>query len=376
MKTSITILLRTLSPLHITAPEDCRVTTDGQRVYGQRGFPCSLTQKLTIPLRPEDAKDEKSAQTVPLIPANTIRGRLRRMSAQAILAQIEANGETLSLPAWQGLQSGAIYGHPDSSRPSVDQMRADYESVYLGTWGGSSRLVPSVVSVGAALPVIDATLDAGLVPGASLNDAVGGRLTQTFFFRRVDDTIVVADPRRGGQIHKFDESYTDWVKLFGPQAKEALGETDGAVDDAPEEKPSKVQGVMSFSAREVVSPNVTFMSEIQCGGEPHHLGMVVEALRRWAEDPYIGGCRRLGMGRLELQIQIGGAPVFVTSGNRVMVDEEHEVAAAHAEAIQKIEQIAAGDVEAMFKPEEKSAKALLKKLKGDEADAFERLYAS
>lgn len=372
MRTSITLRLRTLSPLHVTAPEDCRVTLDGKRVYGQQGFPCSLTQKLSIPLRAEDAKDEKRAQTVPLIPANTLRGRLRRMSAKSILAQIEANGEKLSLPAWQGLQSGAIYGHPDSSLPSVEQMRADYESVYLGTWGGSTRLVPSVVSVPAAMPVTDETISAGLVPEEAMEDAVGGRLTQTFFFRRVDDTIVVADPRRGGQIHKFDEAYTDWVKLFGPQAKEALGE-DGAEAAEPA---GKVQGVMSFSAREVVSPNVTFVTELHCGGESRHLGMVIEALRQWAEDPYIGGCRRLGMGRLEMQAEIGGAPLFVVSGDRVLVDENHEAAAAHAEAMELIESIAAGDVEAMFKPEEKSAKALLKKLKGDDADAFERLYAS
>jgi len=108
MRTAITLRLRTLSPLHITAPEDCRVTLDGKRVYGQQGFPCSLTQKLSIPLRAEDSKDERRSQSVPLIPANTIRGRLRRMSAKSILDQIEAKGEKLSLPAWQGLQSGAI----------------------------------------------------------------------------------------------------------------------------------------------------------------------------------------------------------------------------------------------------------------------------
>ena len=214
MNTKITLHLRTLSLLHITAPGKFKVDINGRRIYGkQQGFPCSLTQKLSIPLRTDEARDDDWNRTVPLIPANTIRGRLRRMSAQAILSHLEANGEKLTLPAWQGLQSGAIYGHPDSSVPSVEQMRADYESVYLGAWGGSSRMVPSVVYVGGALPVIDETINAGLVPGHAMEDAVKGRLTQIFFFRRVDDTIMLADPRRGGQIQNFDQAYTDWVKL-------------------------------------------------------------------------------------------------------------------------------------------------------------------
>lgn len=384
MTTKLDIIIRTLGPLHITSPEDARVDINGRRRYGKDGFPCSLMQAQRIPLKAEQTEEGRHIN-VPVIQSNTLRGKLRRMSAEAITEHLRANGEALSLAAWNGLRCGAIFGHPDGDLPSMTEMREDYESVYLGAWGGSPRLTESNISIGNAYPITDKMIEIGMIAEEFGEDCVTPPLTQVVFTRRVDDVIEAINPQVGKDIVQFEQSYTDWIQVFGPAAKAAILQASEEDEEQNPEKgakgkkkeEAKIQGVKSFTAREVVLPNTSFYAFAECRGEQKHVGMLVESLRRWAENGWIGGGKRIGMGSVHVDVKYRGVSIFEVFDGKVSLSEDDALAdirEAHQEAMGEIAKLTAGDIEKLFRAREKTKKSASKHLKGPALEAFRRIY--
>ena len=86
----ITAILQATSPLHIASPENARVdVAKGRIIRGAGNTPgtaaCTATQTHNILLTKSQVEEGQfSSRNIPIIPSNSIRGRIRRTAAHVI----------------------------------------------------------------------------------------------------------------------------------------------------------------------------------------------------------------------------------------------------------------------------------------------------
>ncbi len=123
----VTAILQTISPLHIASPESARVKVEkGIILRGAGNVPgtaaCTATQTHNILLTKGQIEDgQHPSRSVPIIPSNSIRGRIRRAAAFVIKEHLLKRNEKLTLDAYHTLMSGSPNGYPDSVLPSVTE---------------------------------------------------------------------------------------------------------------------------------------------------------------------------------------------------------------------------------------------------------------
>lgn len=370
MKTSFTItaVLTTMSPLHITEPGDARVDLTGRDVKGGAGFPCPRTTKMWLSHQPaltsialegeEGGAVAGGSSPVPCIPANSLRGQLRRQAARAIMDAIVARGEQLSINAYNVLQCGAATGAPDGTGPTVAEAVEADAHPYFGLFGGGPRLIRSNLRVDTALAVTPISLPYLRPEFAS---AVNPRqLLSVGWRRRNDDAMMLVDVEAQARIiASYQATLNDYQdgaaasKAAKAKAKED-GEQAQAVDAAP-------RGLSAFNALEYVVPGTHFAVRLDLEGTDEQAGLLLTALLGFVQTNRLGGEGRRGFGRFCLQ-----SVVITENGeqhptvSRVSEDTKGWEGRA-AELVQAWEQakkgLSAGDLERIARPGDKPAPA-------------------
>jgi hypothetical protein len=259
-RTLITGSLTTLSPLHIAGFDEAQPQLAGgfwQAGETGRGAKVTAVQRLPIVrAQPDDtlapdalvsavadetdaALVDGSAETpaaripwteqtrvdIPVIHATTLRGALRRAAADVVKDALIARGETLSLPAYQALQSGAPNA-TGNAREGVD-VALTYEAgahPFVGIFGGGAHLFRSHLVVTTAVPPLDhPVVQAMLPPGTGLvplrTKQGDGReypmaprdLVKRQWFVRRDDALALDDPRATALLEDFDGDVTRYA---------------------------------------------------------------------------------------------------------------------------------------------------------------------
>ena len=269
---TITAVLTTLSPMHITQPGSHRVDLNGKTVSEKEGFPCPQTTKMWLSSRPilsdlvEGGGSEVTAgqRPVPCIPANSIRGQLRRQAARSIMNGLVAKGEKLSIVAYNVLQCGAATGSPDSSPSTVEEAVLADGHPYFGLFGGGPRLIRSNLRVDTAMAITETSLP---YLRAGFEGAVNsGQLTSVGWMRRNDDALQLAD--------------LDLQRKVITEAHQALNDHQDAALAA--KKPGDADGggdsdkVLSrFNALEYVRPGVHFALRLDLDGTEAQAGLQI-----------------------------------------------------------------------------------------------------
>lgn len=345
MKYTITGVLTTTSPLHIASPAPARATMDGRvHDYFEKGSstPCirvrrqpfstgafpleRLTQEeeeaeASIAARGAEKAQRPAWEDVPVIPANSLRGRLRRFAARAYYDALLEKGEMLSLRSYNVMQCGAATGNPDGSDSTFDDLLAGREHPYFGLFGGGARMRKSGLRVDEAYAVTELTADFVPYVPATYVTQRGWLMTSVLFKRRNDDILSLADPayqtRILGENHRqVIGGYMDEVFDSKERKKAKAKATEAAGGDAEQAGSDKERGVQSFHAIEVVNPGSHFALRFEIDGHAGHLGLLLVALQGLFRDQRLGGCGQLGFGRFNvpvLTIQREGAvpqPVF------------------------------------------------------------------
>lgn len=388
MKTSFTItaVLTTMSPLHITEPGDTRVDLNGKDVKGDAGFPCPRTTKMWLSNQPllsgiavdsDDGSAPSSTNSpVPCIPANSIRGQLRRQAAKTIMEALVSRGEALSINAYNVLQCGAATGTPDGNGPTVAEAVEADAHPYFGLFGGGPRLIRSNLRVDTALAVTPTSLPylrpefAGAMNGRSLL-SVGWR-------RRNDDALMLTDVDAQGKILA---SFTETINQYqdaamASKASKAKAKEEGEEDHAPDAI-AAARGLSAFNAIEYVVPGTHFAVRLDLEGNEAQAGLLLAALLGVVQANRLGGDGRRGFGRFCLQsvvITENGEPhpalSRITEDTLAWEGRAGELVQAWEAAKQSI---TAGQLERFAKPGEKPApakkKAKAKDAAGPEAGA-------
>ncbi|MFG1187907.1 type IV CRISPR-associated protein Csf2 [Xanthobacter aminoxidans] len=318
-------VLTTLSPLHITEPGTNYVNFEGfESSYLAKGknlFPAMVTRRQYIGknafpvgglVESGAAEPERTAgfTRIPVIPANSIRGRLRRCAAREYYDALLEKGQSLSVKAYNVMQCGAATGNPDGSSAPFDDILAGEAHAYFGLFGGGTRIRRSNLRVDEAWAVTPATH--GFVPYVPVEYVAGAghSLTRYSFKRRNDDLLSLADSayqtRILGEDHRhLIGEYQDSALRKKEATARKKGKAAGAdaqapseeVSEAEGEKEEKLRGLQSFTAVESVNPGVHFSLRFEVNGGPRHAGLLLVALQRWVREQRIGGLGQIGFGR-------------------------------------------------------------------------------
>lgn len=298
MKFVIEGILRTTSPMHITAPGERKCKLPNDNKPNAPLFPMQAVQRMRLPaVLDEVAAENEEEQTtryrvpeVPIIPANSIRGRLRRFCAFEVFDVLKANKEKLTLDTYNTLLCGAATGSLDSNPPTLSEISEANDHPFIGLWGGGPRMLHSKLRVDTAYPICEDTrqIVPSMIDSGFAAAGTGRDLVQTFFRRRNDDILSFANP-------KYAEAT---VEDFLNAIDEYQNERAKPKSDNPEDESTR--GVRSFTAYEVVSPNVPFRLAFDIHGDYAQLGLFLNGLRRLIHDQSMGGMGRLGYGRFEV----------------------------------------------------------------------------
>jgi len=378
----INAILKTLSPLHIASPGDLRADpATGRVVSDKTKTPMIGIQRMPVVnprFAPEiaaaptsldlmddgpsmvDGIDDSMTQTpaetetaeraqdpvirVPVIAANNIAGHLRRHAASLVIDALRARGETVSLPVYSCLQSGAWTGRPGAEDMTYGEYIKASQHPYLGLFGGGPRMMRKGFRTRDALPALPwlrESLKTDVVDGASsVADIPAWSLTKIAFFRRNDDLSDLVG------IQQAQSVVSNFEQVFEAYEQSILA-------DKAETQKARTS-TFTFSAIEFVIPGVSFDFgfDLRDGLTDAQVGLFLLALDRFTERDTLGGAVRNGFGRVALDVvELDGTPVF--SGgrlNRAIPDVETFIA-AWEEAAAKM---TVAELDYLFRPGEKS----------------------
>lgn len=363
------------SPLQVVLPSGAArlSSTTGRVVYSDEPGTFPLTQTSKLPLHVAGER-----VLVPVVPANTLRGGLRRAAADLILESFRARGLRITMSTWQGLRAGAVHGHPDGADPSIEEAMAAANDPYLGLFGGSARMVPSRVRIDTGWPVVSQLVEAGIIPPGADGSVLthlpekgwASQLLGYQWCRRGDDALMVGNATRLNDVLSDPVAVVDaWRQLFGSSAEK--GDTG-------------IIGLRALTAIEFIVPGVSvaFNAELS-GATPEQGGLFLLALRAYCRAQKIGAATRHGFGRFTPVLTVSGVdgaqslpcPLFGTETGEVEFSSLAsaalaDVLAAGERAVQVVEP---ATLEALFAPSENAFNALRRRAKGSEDD-FDKVF--
>lgn len=306
MKTTIELALTLTTPMNISSGETGWYidTKTGYKYRLQNNqskdrFPMTRTTRLPLPTITEDEEGKVRNTEIPIIPANTLRGIMRRRVADLVF---ERTGTPLSLDAYHSLTCGNRSGRSKEEKASAKEKAVEAVNTsvrdfadklthpVVGLLGGTAAMVPSSMVTSIGFPILDTTIEHNLVPSwlAGYAKPIHKPLWDCFFSRK-DDALRVAD-NAPMHIANFQESMDAYLeKLKRTDSKDA--------DD------NKKIGLATFSATESVLPTVAFSSRWEINDNTigaEGVGLFFLALERFANHQKLGGHVAKGYGRYRL----------------------------------------------------------------------------
>jgi CRISPR type IV-associated protein Csf2 len=373
-------VLRLTSPMHCATPDSSSDTADNKNV--------TKTHKTVV-------VTANGSQRIPYFPSNDLRGRLRRKAATLVLDYITANGR-VKLELYAGLMAGAIDASPESAITVEEALRAR-DNVYMGLFGGGTRLLRSRYCTNDLIPVLRDTIDAGIVP-ASFGEAwvpqgqiaagvtgnlTGYHLVETRTSFRIDDVSRVMN---ASEMEKFIDDAL--VSVAEKQAETLGGRAERKADKDAAKLAKSVGDKVGEIATKKDLGNMFAVESIARGTPMYclidlandvsdiHVGLMLLSLQSLVREQALGGWIRAGMGRYDADLTLtrNGQtyPVFAPGQNgadATLTDDVFRAFCAPAqEAMQKL---TAQEMMEFFTPrtldkEEAKAKKAASKAKADE----------
>lgn len=300
------------SPLHITdASQDRRIQS------GDKTMPVTSTQTLTVVTRDMDTGETRTRR-VPVIPSNSIRGRLRRAGADVMMEALKTQGEKLTLPAYHTACAGTADGRPDKgSSVSLQNLHARREHPFIGLFGGGPEMVESRLITDTAWALVPETIENIDVPAAcedAMVDPMGREkrlpLTQIIYFRRMDDILQFSDPNAQDRIQDYETTAQEWLDKQRARTPD-------------DERSDRVQ---AWNATEIVLAGMPFSFRVGTTPSSNDIqdGLLLSSLERFVTRfPTLGGWGSKGFGRYDLSsIRLSrdgedAGLVFARAGGRI-----------------------------------------------------------
>ncbi|WP_420213419.1 type IV CRISPR-associated protein Csf2 (plasmid) [Burkholderia aenigmatica] len=324
----MTITNRITGTLQLTRPLHC-ATPDESLKSSMPG----VEANTATPTMQQRILTRRGMERVPYFPGNDLRGRLRRKAASIVLDHVTASRK-VRLELYAGLNCGAVSGKPENDVTIEEVLRAR-ENVYMGLFGGGTRILRSRFRVADLLPIIGSTIESGAVPAeyGEESDTTwlpkdfsgsaplrGDQLLIVQHLLRVDDVMRVLRP---DELEKYVESAQSVVEAYqgdllqkrvqrGDDKKKAQNKEIAAKDV---QKKSDVGNMMSIQAIAAGTP-MYFQLDFSDDVSDAHVGLMLLSIRALVREQGLGGWVRTGLGqfgaRLRLDRDGESFPIFDT----------------------------------------------------------------
>lgn len=279
---------------------------------------------------------------VPLVPSNSIRGRLHRASLAILTEALIARGEFITRDAYQMLSNGGMVGGGTNNILSVGELLSARKHVHFGLWGGGPRMLPSSVVTCDLLPVCAETLAGGRIPdsfkdfapmiqvtiGEGDNQtterqiAPAWRLLSKRIFKRNDDMMSLNNQAitrlgvLGDDAQQQIAAYqADQVgkREDRKSAKESTEGLDVRMLSDEMKASLKKTDITNFLTMEVVAPGTVWPVDLRMNSTctPAQIALFARSVYHFANEQRIGGFGRWGFGqfRAHLTITKEGEPI-------------------------------------------------------------------
>lgn len=329
-------VIKTTSPLHISSAVSgtAKYNVDtGSVSYGDKegGFPVTQTIKdkffLTASVMSDSKVDDSTDQTeltkvatLPVIPASTIRGMLRR-AASSVIEDHFIHEKQTKIPSYQvymGMRCGAVSARPDGKPSSREEILSAHKNIFFGIFGGGPRMLKGALKAQSALPITVDTIESGFVSQEHFEHALKLRsnrdlLSYSQVIRKDDLLGGYAGAQRASEVlSDFESTYqNERDKLFENAALKAKNKSDKK--EGVESEVKAERGIQAMSFREDVATGVPFFFNLAIDGTQAQVGLLVQALERMLNTG-IGGRSSIGNGKTA-----GSISVIDESGRSIKV---------------------------------------------------------
>lgn len=244
-----------------------RTTSQAYHAYPNNRGMDKVSKTLTKRVYGEDGSGEK----VPYFPGNGLRGRFRRHAAKLIMNHlIETGTENIPHSLYLGLMGGMATNSPDGGAQSVAEIIRAQKNAYMGLFGGGARMLESGYKVSDINPVMENTINAGIVVGGVLEPPVvvvceeNGKAKSRFARNARDVTETVT------KIHRNDVA---WTKSDPADTVRMVGEAGITEHLELIEKERKEKGEDGAGKHYDVSNIMTYL--VICSGVPFHFSITL-----------------------------------------------------------------------------------------------------
>jgi CRISPR type IV-associated protein Csf2 len=269
--------------------------------------------------------------SVPLVPSNSIRGRLRRQTLGFLTEALVASGQHITRETYQMLSNGGMIGGREAGELTVGELVRARRQLHVGLWGGGPRLLPSGVTTCDLMPICHETIAAGKVP-VSLQayapvrtrrngdqivtePARGRDLVVSRMFKRNDDMMQLtadAHARLAALGPEADAAIAEYQAIqFGHResrksAKESLGDRDARTLSEEDRDSLRKKDLVNFLEMEVVVPGTVWPFELRLAdyASPAQIALLARGVERMLNEQKIGGYGRWGFGQCRAKLDV------------------------------------------------------------------------
>jgi CRISPR type IV-associated protein Csf2 len=293
-KYRIALDITTTAPMHITAIE--KGTYDPERKRLNRydaatGIGCSLTRTMKIASAAVLLDDNIRVPEVPVIPASTIAGKVRRAAADLIFSSLTQRDLTVSVDAYNTMTSGMASTELKADKATPETVAVARRDPFLGLFGGTSFALSASCVIAEGWPLIDMTrpmlMSEPLSPVLPLTDLRD--MTTPMAIIRKNDAADLAGEHLENVVGR--HALATYVQVEGDRR------TDSKAKKAAADNSKKID-LRTFNAVETINAGMSFALRFEVVARtPAHLGLMLLSIQKVLRNGQIGGKAARGMGR-------------------------------------------------------------------------------
>lgn len=298
-------LVQTLTPIHITAPQDSMI---------KRG---NETMTVTFPLF--DYEAGKTAY-IPGISATHLRGALRRIASDIYIERLRKAGMQIPAALYNAQRHGATGGTPNQNARRGIDFSQQLKDPIMALFGGGPMMLPGHVGASWMLPVTRETVAANIVQLPHYLDPE--KLPEAWRLIGEGTAYSSLDMLRGQDVadllSDYVETITAIIAAMDSRRNAKKGET--AAEDAPEQDKRRGSNILAYRyllAGVLLNVNLRCDDDLPAAAK----GLFLEVARIFFEAGRVGGFQRIGFGEQAFNLHtvsgltLDGEPVFETTGD-------------------------------------------------------------
>lgn len=290
----------------ITFPEGFHVAGFGEKLPGPENITAQMKKRLAIEMEREDDDANGTiirTPSIPIIPGNSVRGKLRRSIALLIKKKLVERGLTVSRDGYYAMTVGsATAGKASKGRVLISKYHRLKSHPFAGLLSVDSDYPGSLITYDL-VPMIQPCVDVGLIPdeyAMQVSRFSPTQLLERRTYLKRDDLLSMADPLAPEVVENhtevFNSSQIDVLENTLKRKAQKKAAKDGEKLAAGEEKAKKTDHNNIYAIEQTISGTKMFWRMAAKGINDAQIGFLLMGVQEMIACYRFGGLGRLGLG--------------------------------------------------------------------------------